>query len=212
MFNRNRIIKILEKKGWSKYRLAKKAGIAHSTLHDILTGKNANPNTRTLEKLAEALGVSINEFFDEMSESKLATQKNKIHSENNTEIGKRIKKLRKEKGLTQKELAEKSNLSRSYLADLERDRYNPSLDSLKQIANALGVHVSILLDEKQAKFIESLKLDTPEEALKFILQQPVLMAYGGYDLNNMSEEEIMELANDMLLAMKLSLEKKKRRQ
>ena len=55
------------------------------------------------------------------------------------------------------------------------------------------------------------KLDTPEEALKFILQQPAFMAYGGYDLNQLSEEEIIELANDMLLAMKIALEKKKRK-
>lgn len=62
-------------------------------------------------------------------------------------IGDNIKKFRKENNLTQKELAYKSSLSRSYLADLERDRYNPSLDSLKLIADSLGVSVSVLLDE-----------------------------------------------------------------
>lgn len=61
-------------------------------------------------------------------------------------IGNNIKKLRNQKGLTQKELAEKCNLSRSYLADLERDRYNPSLESLKLIANSLGVSLSFLLE------------------------------------------------------------------
>jgi len=46
-----------------------------------------------------------------------------------------------------------------------------------------------------------------EQALKFILSQPVLAAYGGYDLKNMPDEEIIEIANDMLFAMRLSLEK-----
>lgn len=50
-----------------------------------------------------------------------------------------------------------------------------------------------------------------EHALKFILSQPVLAAYGGYDLKNMSDEEIIEIANDMLFAMRLSLEKLKRK-
>ena len=43
--------------------------------------------------------------------------------------------------------------------------------------------------------------------MKFILSQPILAAYGGYNLNNMADEEIIELADDMLFAMRLSLEK-----
>lgn len=59
--------------------------------------------------------------------------------------GKYIKAERKAKGLTQKELAEKANISRSYLADLEQDRYNPSLDTLFEIATALGISVYRLM-------------------------------------------------------------------
>lgn len=54
-------------------------------------------------------------------------------------IGENIKKSRKNQGLTQKSLAEKANISRSYLADVENNRYNPSLDVLNQIAKALGI-------------------------------------------------------------------------
>lgn len=61
-------------------------------------------------------------------------------------IGSKIKENRKRKGLTQVELAEKANLSRSYVADIERDRYNPSVDTLQTIASALGIHPSALLD------------------------------------------------------------------
>ncbi|WP_083585614.1 helix-turn-helix domain-containing protein [Clostridium kluyveri] len=65
MFNKYKIIKIIDAKGWSKYKLAKESGLAHSTLHDILSGKNAGPTIRTLQKLANALDVSVNDFFDE---------------------------------------------------------------------------------------------------------------------------------------------------
>lgn len=65
MFNRNSISKALEKKGWSRYKLCKEAHLAQSTLSDILNGKAKNPNIKTLQKIADALGVSVNEFFDE---------------------------------------------------------------------------------------------------------------------------------------------------
>ncbi|BDR64446.1 transcriptional regulator [Clostridium tetani] len=64
MFNKNTILKILDVKGWSKYKLAKKAGIPQSSLHDILSGKIKNPTGERLKAIADALGVSVNEFFD----------------------------------------------------------------------------------------------------------------------------------------------------
>lgn len=62
-------------------------------------------------------------------------------------IGENIKIFRKRKHLTQSELADKANISRSYLADLERNRYNPSVETLKSIARALKVSESDLLNE-----------------------------------------------------------------
>lgn len=62
-------------------------------------------------------------------------------------IGERIKNLRKENNLTQVELAKKSNISRSYLADIEKDRYNASLDTLKSIASSLNVSLGTIVDE-----------------------------------------------------------------
>ncbi|WP_425622501.1 helix-turn-helix domain-containing protein [Brevibacillus borstelensis] len=61
-------------------------------------------------------------------------------------LGANIKRFRKLRGLTQEKLAEKANMSRSYLADVERDRYNPSVDTLKAIAEALNVGVDDLLE------------------------------------------------------------------
>ncbi|WP_282804543.1 helix-turn-helix domain-containing protein [Clostridium tetani] len=64
MFNRDSISKALKNKGWSRYKLCKEANLAQSTLSDILSGKAKNPNTKTLQKIADTLGVSVNEFFD----------------------------------------------------------------------------------------------------------------------------------------------------
>jgi len=127
--------------------------------------------------------------------------------------------------MTIKELSEKSGVGQSTISEIETGvAKNPKSETLSKLASALNVTVDGLLAEKwddeynpngelakQVKFIESLKLNNPEEALKFILAQPAFMAYGGYDLNDLTEEEIMELANDMLLAMRLSVEKMKRK-
>lgn len=70
-------------------------------------------------------------------------------------IGERIKNLRKERSLTQVELAKKSNISRSYLTDIENNRYNPSVETLKAIANSLEVTLSDILSD-ESKEITSL--------------------------------------------------------
>ncbi|PET02436.1 transcriptional regulator [Bacillus cereus] len=62
-------------------------------------------------------------------------------------IPKNIKRYRKEKKMTQRELAEKANISRSYLGDIECGRYNPSLDTLNTIAKALNVNANLLLTD-----------------------------------------------------------------
>ena len=61
-------------------------------------------------------------------------------------IGQNIKNKRKEKGYTQVQLANLVNFSRSHLASIESDRYNPSLDTLTLIANALNVNVSDIIE------------------------------------------------------------------
>lgn len=60
-------------------------------------------------------------------------------------IGENIRKARKEAGLTQMELAKKTSLSRSYIGDIEKDRYNPSVATLQTIAAATNVPVEQLL-------------------------------------------------------------------
>ncbi len=52
---------ILEKKGISKYKLAKKSGVPHTTLNDICSGKTniCKCSVGTVYKIARALDVSI---------------------------------------------------------------------------------------------------------------------------------------------------------
>ncbi len=69
-------------------------------------------------------------------------------------IGKKLKKYRKEIGLTQLQVAEKANISRSHYASLESDKYNPSLDTLTNIANVLNIDTTLLLGESDNKVVK----------------------------------------------------------
>lgn len=125
-------------------------------------------------------------------------------------IGENIKNYRKKRGFTQKELAEKSNLSRSYLADLERNRYNPSLDSLQLIAHSLDVNVSDLLGEKsndnKMEELAYKDITSVEDALEIIKFQDGLMLNGKI----LTDEDKILLANALQLGMKYVLDKKKK--
>ena len=54
-------------------------------------------------------------------------------------IGKRLKSARKEKGLTQYDLAEKMNVSIAYLSKVETGKIHINLERLSQICNILDV-------------------------------------------------------------------------
>ncbi len=63
-------------------------------------------------------------------------------------LGARLRVRRAELGLTIAEVARRAELSMQYVANLERDRGNPTLDALSRIADALETQlVSLLGDE-----------------------------------------------------------------
>ncbi len=64
---------------------------------------------------------------------------------NQKESGKRIAKLRKERGLTQEQLAEKLNISTSNLGKLERGLQGLSIDLLVEIRCFFGVSTDYIL-------------------------------------------------------------------
>jgi transcriptional regulator with XRE-family HTH domain len=56
------------------------------------------------------------------------------------EVGRRIREIRLEEGLTIEQLAETSELgSKGHLSNMERGLVRPNIHTLKQIANGLGV-------------------------------------------------------------------------
>ena len=67
---------------------------------------------------------------------------------NYEKTGKLIQELRKEKGLTQMSLAEKLGVTDRAVSKWERGKSFPDVSMLRPLAEALGISVSELLDEK----------------------------------------------------------------
>lgn len=67
-------------------------------------------------------------------------------------VGKNFARLRREKGLTQEQIEERSGFSQQYLSGLERGRRNPTVITLYELAQALGVsHVALVVAESDTK-------------------------------------------------------------
>lgn len=69
-------------------------------------------------------------------------------------VGKTVAEMRREKGLTQEQVADLSELDRNYISEIERGLKMPTLDSIFRIAHGLHVKPSVI-----TKRIESSDLD-----------------------------------------------------
>ena len=61
-------------------------------------------------------------------------------------FGKNLKRLRKEKGLSQEQLAYKADLSLSQIGRIERGEINPTICTIKVIAESLEIDVKELFE------------------------------------------------------------------
>ena len=85
-------------------------------------------------------------------------------------IGDNIKNARKSAGLTQNELAKLTSLPRSYIGDIEKNRYNPSVSTLNLISDANSTPVSdLIVKESTAEYgAKPIDLDTLHNATKVL--------------------------------------------
>lgn len=57
------------------------------------------------------------------------------------EYGKKVKEIRKKKGVSQESLADLAGLDRTYISDIENGKRNVSLETIFKIAEALNIPV-----------------------------------------------------------------------
>lgn len=69
------------------------------------------------------------------------------------EIGLKIKNLRQIKNLTQEELANRCELTKGYISQLENDLTSPSIETLKDLLNALGTSFSEFFEDDEPQIV-----------------------------------------------------------
>ncbi|MGO2138336.1 MAG: helix-turn-helix domain-containing protein [Leuconostoc mesenteroides] len=106
----------------------------------------------------------------------------------------RIKELRKQKKLTQSELAKKINASRMAIANYETDRNNPSYAMLSLIADALDTTVEYLQGKTDSptKTIDS-NVNTGDENKKHVelSDDELIMSFEGKELSEDYKKSIL---------------------
>lgn len=80
-------------------------------------------------------------------------------------IGKRLRKIRVEQGLTTVELGMRANISQGMISRIENDRANPTIDKVVSLARALNIPISKLLDEDVTPYQSSTNIKKEEQDL-----------------------------------------------
>jgi transcriptional regulator with XRE-family HTH domain len=101
-------------------------------------------------------------------------------------IGERIIQLRKQNNLSQSELADKAEVSRTIIGNYERNTNTPSIEVLIKLAKVFNVNVDYIIgegefssyDKELIKRIEDIeKLDTDTKQHLFFLIDNVIQNY-----------------------------------
>lgn len=108
------------------------------------------------------------------------------------EIGNKIKELRIAKDLTQEELADRAELSKGFISQLERDLTSPSIATLIDLLQVLGTTINEFFKEE------------PEEQIVFHYED--YFEKIDYELKNKTEWIIPNAQKNMMEPIRLTLE------
>lgn len=167
----------------SQEQMAELLGINRATLSKYETGVIV-PSLAQLRKIAEILNVSVVELFpDELAndfdypaekgKKALKTSANYlIPDECLFTIGERIRAIRKEKGMTQKQVADKCGMADSAIRKYESGTVQTRDVTLEKIASALGVSSRFLRGASTELIYETVKIiDMAISSLEFHKRQ-----------------------------------------
>lgn len=107
-------------------------------------------------------------------------------------LGERLKALRTERKLYQSDIAELLKVSKSTIGMYEQDRRDPDTQTLKILSQYFDCSIDYLLGKTDHR-------DSYPEAQDFIERYKQEMKKSGFDLSNLSEDEIIE---DIIKTMK----------
>ena len=72
-------------------------------------------------------------------------------------LGQKLRKLRNDKGITQKDLADQLHVTFQTISKWESDKNEPDLATLKEIANYFNVTLDYIASDKEAQKVEKIE-------------------------------------------------------
>ena len=111
-----------QEKGLTQARLAEITGVTPTHVSDIERSA-AQPTPEVLRRLAEALECPVSLLMSDAAPG----------------LGAKVKSLRRELGLSQRQLAMRTGVSAAMIGQIEKGRIQPSLRSVESLAEGLGV-------------------------------------------------------------------------
>lgn len=127
-----KIRQIREERDCSLAEFAAKAGISISYLSEIERGAK-KPSLKTIDKIATALNIPKSQLVEVSGETKGLT------------LGEKLRLLREQKKWTLSEFAAKSDVSISYLSEIERGNVYPAVHTLKKLSEVIDVTLQDLI-------------------------------------------------------------------
>lgn len=112
-----------EQRGYNLSQFAKMAGISPSYLSEI-EREAKQPSLKTVARIAETLNVPKDQL---------------IKTENLDSLGKKLRQVREEQGLTQQLLAHSAGVSPGLIGQIEQEKVQPSLKTVEKLSTVLGV-------------------------------------------------------------------------
>ena len=98
-------------------------------------------------------------------------QKSRVGTSEVTAVGSRLRRLRKERGLTQAELARQIGIQQSDLSRMEKGEYRVSLDNLFKILGAFDLDLADFFEEKRSPSDVGLPLSREDMRVLHLLRE-----------------------------------------
>ena len=116
-------------------------------------------------------------------------------------LGERLRTLRNEKGYTLVYVADKLGLSEATLSNYEKSTRKPDWETINQLADFYNVSTDYIMGRTDIRtttkdIINKIFEDT-DEVLKFILHDKSIMDFGEFDINKLTDDEVLQFTNDL---------------
>lgn len=114
-------------------------------------------------------------------------------------LGERLRFIRRQNNMTQKDLAEKLNFERATVTSMENNRIVPTLNTLEFLSNLFDVSIYYFLDDKEN--LKPLPFIVPEEfkdkndCMEYLSKHASVI--NNLDLSKLNESDLINFCNEI---------------